>query len=248
MRPPKVQSVEQCKTVFQYALVNLKKELGGVTTAELAQSMGVNQINLSQWINLTSFPRDEDEFYRIVKEYPSLRVVGGGYDKFRSDYKEYKGNSNWPTKTLTQIFKEKGYTYYKSKGRFEKGTTDFEEHKKERDKQTFFKTFKDAVSSEPTGRKLMEMLFSLTGEIPETEDLDLNCITDERVYEETMKRLDDKATEAQKICSKLTESMFVLKKLHLEYDKLKTIGTPTESRMREEEELWKRNKSIIKGV
>ena len=215
-RKSAVTDIYHAMTLFQYALVKLKTELG-CTSTELAETLGVEGPTFSFWINAKSIPRDEETYLALCAEFPMLNV--GNYGKLREDLNEFKSNPNWPTSGLISLFKKLGYTYYKNQGQFEKSLNKREQEHSEK-KVSEFKRFLDTMSTtSPQGRSLVEMLFQVIpgNKIPEYEEINYDCIKDKEVFDRVIKKEKAKIETLKNMTSILSSQIFVLTHLRSQY-------------------------------
>ena len=234
-RKPIISDVLHCNTLFQWALITLYSELEA-TFSELSDSLGVNKNNLAGWLGARSFPSSEELFYNMVEQYPIIGEAGS-YGVQRADYREFRENPTRPTKGLIAFMKTRGFTYYKSKGQFDVTIVKLEEVEASK-KVTEFRAFTEAAKSDsPQGRKLIEMLTSVIGEIPEDEDIDMNCIKDQRTYDMEISILEDKINTLQGELNQLYKANFLLRKLRMEYERLTTVGI-SRDKLEKEESEW----------
>lgn len=241
-RKPLIADRYHCNTLFQFAMISLKEELG-CTNSDLAESLGVPTPTFNLWLNAKNFPENEDKFLSLVEQYPTLNKCGGFY-KLKEDFNEYKGfSSPRPTKGLIEYCKSIGMTYYKSKGCFEETMTDFEKHKTSQ-KVSQFKNFVELLPETHGGKMLEELLFKTIGELPKDIDIDISCITDKKRYMEVYDELQRRAEEASKVRSDFLQKMLLLRGLKCSYEELsETILT--EKDIEKKENAWKFKQTLL---
>lgn len=210
-----------CKTLFQYSLVKLITDLA-VSAREFANSTGVEYGTLMGWINLKRFPTDVEIFNNLSRQYKEVSEYGNFW-KLQNDFIEYQKKANgWPTSSMIRVMEEKGFTYYKSKGEFQKS----EETRKAEKAQGNLHNLLESVqnigdeSQKRRGRSLTDELTRIIGEIPKYEDFDISCITDEKTFQKVFDELDEKCLEIQKISHDLMRKKLILRGLRIRYEEL----------------------------
>lgn len=208
-RKPAIENIYQCKTLFQYALVSLRDELG-VPASQIAETLGLDKVTFNLWLNAKTLPRNEELYLSLVEQFPSLNVAR--YGQLKSDLEEFKSKPNWPTSGLIGLFKKKGFTYFKSKGQFEKTVNQREKEASEKKVSEFNEFLETARLYSPQGRSLVDMLFQVIpgNKIPEDEDIDYNCIKNKEVFDAVVEREKQKIEALKNLTAILSNKMFVL--------------------------------------
>lgn len=210
-----------CKTLFQYSLVKLITDLA-VSAREFANSTGIEYGTLMGWINLKRFPTDVEIFNDLSRQYKEVSEYGNFW-KLQNDFMEYqKRSNNWPTSSMIKIMEERGFTYYKSKGEFQKSGEVKKTEKAQGNLHNLLESVQNIGDGDQKrqGRSLADELTKIIGEIPKYENFDISCITDGKTYQEVFDELDKKCLEIQKISHDLMKKKLILRGLRIRYEEL----------------------------
>lgn len=206
-----------CETLMELMLTHVVSQLD-CTLKDLASMLEVEYLNLYGWFTKSSFPQSEDLYYNLVEKFPEMGKFGS-YETLKSDYKEWKGFSvKRPTSGLIEYMKKRGYTYYKSKGKFDNSASENEARKVEKIKTNFSK-FVDSLDTlgddeqRAKGRFLKDELIRIIGDIPKNMEVDIRCITSEEEYTETLSEIESRVSELQKLTWDLNRKRILLKGL-----------------------------------